>query len=85
MFHPHPSRALREAFARKPYQGQSPEAARHVFVALNVVRLQARSETVGDGADLKEVYDTERHVLYAACTRAEGDGSRARCYVTASR
>jgi ATP-dependent exoDNAse (exonuclease V) beta subunit len=29
-----------------------------------------RIETVGDDADLKEVYDTERHLLYVACTRA---------------
>ena len=27
-------------------------------------------ETVGDDADLQEVYDTERHLLYVACTRA---------------
>jgi superfamily I DNA/RNA helicase len=27
-------------------------------------------ETVGDDAELQEVYDTERHLLYAACTRA---------------
>ena len=36
---------------------------RHVF-------LQERIETVGDDADLQEVYDTERHLLYVACTRA---------------
>jgi ATP-dependent exoDNAse (exonuclease V) beta subunit len=24
---------------------------------------------VGDDADLKEIYDTERHLLYVACTR----------------
>lgn len=35
-----------------------------------VVPLQARIESVGDDADLKEVYDTERHLLYVACTRA---------------
>ena len=35
-----------------------------------VVPLQARIETVGDDADLQEVYDTERHLLYVACTRA---------------
>ncbi len=35
-----------------------------------VIPLQARIETVGDDADLKEVYDTERHLLYVACTRA---------------
>jgi superfamily I DNA/RNA helicase len=32
--------------------------------------LQKRIETVGDDADLQEVYDTERHLLYVACTRA---------------
>lgn len=32
--------------------------------------LQDRIETVGDDADLQEVYDTERHLLYVACTRA---------------
>lgn len=31
---------------------------------------QARIETVGDDADLEEVYNTERHLLYVACTRA---------------
>lgn len=35
-----------------------------------VLPLQERIETVGDDADLKEVYDTERHLLYVACTRA---------------
>jgi superfamily I DNA/RNA helicase len=35
-----------------------------------VVPLQERIETVGDDADLQEVYDTERHLLYVAYTRA---------------
>ena len=35
-----------------------------------VVPLQARIEQVGDEADLEEIYDTERHLLYVACTRA---------------
>lgn len=35
-----------------------------------VIPLQQRIETVGDDADLKKVYDTERHLLYVACTRA---------------
>lgn len=35
-----------------------------------IVPLQERIETVGDDADLREVYDTERHLLYVACTRA---------------
>jgi hypothetical protein len=33
------------------------------------IPLQERIETVGDDADLQEVYDTERHLLYVACTR----------------
>jgi superfamily I DNA/RNA helicase len=35
-----------------------------------VLPLQERIENVGDDADLQEVYDTERHLLYVACTRA---------------
>ena len=35
-----------------------------------IIPLQERIETVGDDSDLKEVYDTERHLLYVACTRA---------------
>lgn len=35
-----------------------------------VIPLQQRIETVGDDGDLQEVYDTERQLLYVACTRA---------------
>jgi superfamily I DNA/RNA helicase len=35
-----------------------------------VIPLQARIETAADDADLEEVYHTERHLLYVACTRA---------------
>lgn len=35
-----------------------------------VIPLQERIETVADEAQLQEVYDTERHLLYVACTRA---------------
>jgi superfamily I DNA/RNA helicase len=35
-----------------------------------VIPLQERIESVGDDADLQEVYDTKRHLLYVACTRA---------------
>ncbi len=35
-----------------------------------VIPLQARIETVADDSDLEEVYNTERHLLYVACTRA---------------
>jgi superfamily I DNA/RNA helicase len=35
-----------------------------------IIPLQARIETVADDADLEEVYNTEQHLLYVACTRA---------------
>lgn len=35
-----------------------------------VLPLQERIESVADNADLEEVYETERHLLYVACTRA---------------
>ena len=35
-----------------------------------IIPLQDRIEKVGDEADLKEIYETERHLLYVACTRA---------------
>jgi superfamily I DNA/RNA helicase len=36
----------------------------------DVIPQSNRIETVADEADLEEVYDTERHLLYVACTRA---------------
>jgi ATP-dependent exoDNAse (exonuclease V) beta subunit len=35
-----------------------------------VIPLHERIESVADDADLEEVYNTERHPLYVACTRA---------------
>jgi hypothetical protein len=35
-----------------------------------ILPLQHRIESIGDDADLQEVYDTERQLLYVACTRA---------------
>lgn len=35
-----------------------------------VLPLQERVEAITDETDLQEVYDTERHLLYVACTRA---------------
>jgi mRNA-degrading endonuclease RelE of RelBE toxin-antitoxin system len=35
-----------------------------------ILPLQARIETASDESDLEEVYNTERHLLYVACTRA---------------
>ena len=35
-----------------------------------ILPLQQRITDVGDDADLEEVYHTERHLLYVACTRA---------------
>ena len=36
----------------------------------DVLPLQERIEEVADEADLEDAYDTERHLLYVACTRA---------------
>jgi superfamily I DNA/RNA helicase len=35
-----------------------------------IIPLQSRIESIGDDADLQEIYETERHLLYVACTRA---------------
>jgi len=35
-----------------------------------VQSLEKAGKTVTDEGDLEEVYDTERHLLYVACTRA---------------
>lgn len=35
-----------------------------------VIPLQSRLESVADDSELEEVYNTERHLLYVACTRA---------------
>lgn len=35
-----------------------------------VIPLQSRIEAITDDSDLEEVYNTERHLLYVACTRA---------------
>ena len=37
-----------------------------------VIPLQSRVESIVDEADLEEVYNTERNLLYVACTRAPG-------------
>jgi superfamily I DNA/RNA helicase len=36
----------------------------------DVIPLQARIESAAEESDLEEVYNTERHLLYVACTRA---------------
>jgi superfamily I DNA/RNA helicase len=35
-----------------------------------ILPLQSRIEAVGDDGDLQEVYESERQLLYVACTRA---------------
>jgi len=35
-----------------------------------IIPLQSRIEDIADDSDLEEVYNTERHLLYVACTRA---------------
>lgn len=39
----------------------------------SVLPLESRIESITDDADLEEVYNTERHLLYVACTRARDD------------
>ena len=36
----------------------------------DVIPQSDRIEAVADDADIEEVYNTERHLLYVACTRA---------------
>jgi len=36
----------------------------------DILPLQSRIESAADDSDLEEVYNTERHLLYVACTRA---------------
>ena len=57
--------------------GRTSISAMHLAKAWNsapcddeVIPLQERIENVADDADLEEVYNTERHLLYVACTRA---------------
>lgn len=38
-----------------------------------VIPSQERIAAVADAADLEDVYDTERHLLYVACTRARDE------------
>jgi superfamily I DNA/RNA helicase len=38
-----------------------------------IIPLQSRLQEVGDDADLKFTYETERHLLYVACTRARDE------------
>ncbi len=35
-----------------------------------IIPLEARIAEVADNADLEDAYETERHLLYLACTRA---------------
>ena len=35
-----------------------------------VIPLQSRIESAAEDSELEEVYNTERHLLYVACTRA---------------
>ncbi len=39
----------------------------------NVIPSQERINAIADDADLEEVYNTERHLLYVACTRARDE------------
>jgi ATP-dependent exoDNAse (exonuclease V) beta subunit len=53
-------------------QARTSNGGRFNSLAMTMVQ-PTRIETVGDDADLQEVYDTDRHLLYVACTRARGN------------
>lgn len=36
----------------------------------DIIPLEERIRAIGDHADLEDLYNTERHLLYVACTRA---------------
>ena len=67
---------------RRPVEGRASIATMHLAKGLEfravavmacddeVVPLQERVETATNAAGVQEVYDTERHLLYVACTRA---------------
>ena len=54
------------------FTDQGPEFRAVVVMACDdeVIPSQQRIETVSDEADLEDVYNTERDLLYVACTRA---------------
>jgi ATP-dependent exoDNAse (exonuclease V) beta subunit len=53
-----------------PGRSQSCPLMRGRRYVVGCAGLQARIEAVTDDADLEEAYNTERHLLYVACTRA---------------
>lgn len=67
--------ALTTAFANEPakqtqWQGFGVPCGRVMACDDEIIPSQERIETVADNGDLEEVYNTERHLLYVACTRA---------------
>jgi superfamily I DNA/RNA helicase len=52
-----------------PAAGYVPTDARQPWLA-TMKSCHSKSASIGDDADLEEVYDTERQLLYVACTRA---------------
>jgi len=61
-----PEKALDVTYPSVRYAG---DALKHPS-KLTPLPLQDRIESVGDVGDLEDVYETERHLLYVACTRA---------------
>ncbi len=51
-------------------KGQEFRAVAVMACDSEVIPLQSRVESIADAADLEEVYNTERNLLYVACTRA---------------
>jgi superfamily I DNA/RNA helicase len=51
-------------------QGLEFEAVATMVFDDGVLPLQSRMEAVADETELDDVYETERHLFYVACTRA---------------
>ena len=65
---------LHRADSGRSFQVQQSHGCERRFAVMacddEVLPSQTRIETVSDDSDLEEVYNTERHLLYVACTRA---------------
>ena len=59
-----------DVYSNAPCQGLAFRAVAVMACDDEVIPRQERIETAADHADLEEVFNTERHLLYVACTRA---------------
>ena len=62
--------ALGDNFLKPPPKGLEFRAVAVMACDEDVLPDPARLAAIGDAADIEAVYETERHLLYVACTRA---------------